>query len=617
MNNTDVKDFFDGTLVHIHGNNQLREPQREGYQSIVSHYEEERGPSYIQLPVGCGKTGLMGIAPFGVADGRVLIVAPNLIVRDTIRAELDISNPDCFYAKRGVFVPERGPYLSVLKPGANIHDCDNAHIVVANIQQFVGRNNKWYEKLSPDYFRMILVDEGHHNVAESWRRLFDYFAGAKFVSFTATPVRGDGQQVEGKKIYSYTYTRAMLMGFISPIDAVYVTPAEVSFTAKGKTKAIPLSEILEMREKDWFSKGIALSAECNRHIVQASIKQLTEVKRHGTPRLIIAAACSIRHASQILALYHEHGLKAEVLHSDLAAEERLRVEAALRQGLVDAVVQVQMLGEGYDLRTLSVAAVFRPYRSLSPFIQFVGRILRLANPAAGGSPANKVYVVSHVGLNDERWWEDFRNFDKEDQSLFSELLDATDGTEEPGDGSPRLTLRPFMRVLSETVEKYVQQTYLTEINDTMVSQFMETIRASGFDPLEFGLTEEMVRMRLEMSAAEHREAVPFTPPVQPQRRKEGLRVMVSQDARSIADVVINRLEIKHGGKDLIAKYPGRGPHNAAILITLAQKAQNEEMGLESGQRESASIEQFERAHAASENIADRLTTAVRGKLGRS
>lgn len=615
MINDDVKSFFHDTKINIHGNHLLREPQREGYQAIVDHFNINEEPSYIQLPVGCGKTGLMGMAPFGVTEGRVLIVAPNITVRDTILTELDISKPDCFYSKRDVFTPSNGPFLSVLKPGANIHDCDNAHIVVANIQQFVGANNRWYEKLPPDYFRMILVDEGHHNVAESWKRLFDYFKEARIVSFTATPVRSDGKQVEGKRIYSYTYTRAMLMGFISPIDAVYVTPAEISFTAKGVTKAISLVEVLKMREHDWFSKGIALSDECNRHIVQASIKQLAEVKRHGTPRQIIAAACSIRHATQILSLYHEHGLKAEILHSKLGLEERERVEAALRQGLTDVIVQVQMLGEGYDLGTLSVAAVFRPYRSLSPFIQFVGRILRLANPVAGGSATNKVYVVSHVGLNDERWWGDFRNFDKEDQTLFAEILEAEEEIE-PTEGTPRLTLRPFMRVLTETVEKYVQQTYLTEINDTMVTQFMETIRSSGFDPLEFGLTEEMVKMRLQLSAAQHQEVVPFVPPVQPQRRKEAMRIMVAQDARSIADVVINRLGLKHAGKDLVAKYPGRGPHNAAVLITLAQKAQNEEMGVESRQRDTASVEQFESAHAAAANIADRMTAMAKKKLGK-
>jgi Type III restriction enzyme, res subunit len=40
---------------------------------------------------------------------------------------------------------------------------------------------------------MILVDEGHHNVASTWRRLFDYFSDAKVVSYTATPLRSDGK----------------------------------------------------------------------------------------------------------------------------------------------------------------------------------------------------------------------------------------------------------------------------------------------------------------------------------------------------------------------------------------------------------------------------------------
>jgi DNA repair protein RadD len=614
MTNIEVKEFFHRTAVNIRGNQQLREPQRESYHAIAEHLSAGGGPSYIQLPVGCGKTGVMGLAPFAVTEGRVLIVAPNITVRDTILNELDISKPDCFYTKRGVFTPSDGPYLSVLKPGANIHDCDNAHIVVANIQQFVGRNNKWYERLPSDYFRFILVDEGHHNVAESWRRLFEYFADAAVVSFTATPVRSDGKQVEGEKIYSYTYTRAMLMGFISPIDAVYVAPAEVSFTAEGETKTIPLAEVLEMRELDWFSKGIALSEECNRHIVQASVKQLTEVKRHGTPRQIIAAACSIRHANQVLALYHEQGLKAEVLHSSLSSEERERIETMLRQGLIDVVVQVQILGEGYDLGTLSVAAVFRPYRSLSPFIQFVGRILRLANPAAGGSAANKVYVVSHVGMNDERWWTDFRNFDKEDQALFAEILEGTDSTVDSSDGTPRMTLRPFMRVLTETVETYLLKAYLTEIDDAMITEFMDTIRSKGFDPIEFGLTEDMVRTRLQLSAAQKQEVPAFSAPVQPQRRKEGLRKRIAQDARSIADVVINRLDLRHGGHDLVAKYPGRGANNATILITLAQKAQNEVMGIASGEREAASIEQFESAIDACADIADRLTATTKAKL---
>ena len=136
MDNSDIERFYRDTKVSIWGNQSLREPQMEGYFAIREHFHGSHEPCYVQLPVGCGKTGLMGLSPFGIAKGRILIIAPNLTIRENIRRELNISDPNCFYRKRGVFVPENGPYLSELKTGANIQDCDAAHIVVANIQQF-------------------------------------------------------------------------------------------------------------------------------------------------------------------------------------------------------------------------------------------------------------------------------------------------------------------------------------------------------------------------------------------------------------------------------------------------------------------------------------------------
>lgn len=615
MDNQEIAEFFAKTQVNVFNNTALRYPQQEGYTAIVQHFEEKDTPCYVQLPVGCGKTGLMGLTPFGVAEGRVLIVAPNLTIRDNIVRELNISDSNNFYSKRGVFVPENGPFLSELKTGANHHDCDNAHIVVGNIQQFAGENNRWYEKFDRDYFRMILVDEGHHNVADTWQRLFEYFKQAKVVSYTATPMRSDGQVATGERVYSFSYARSMMMRFISTVDAVYVSPEDVTFTVQGETKTLTLDEVKSMREHDWFSKGVAMSEKCNRHIVQASIKKLEEVRTHGTPRQIIAVACSIRHAKQVASLYSEYGLKVDVLHSNLPRDDRERIEAALRNGQLDAIVQVNILGEGYDLGSLSVAAVFRPYRSLSPYIQFLGRILRLAVPDVPESPGNHVYIVSHVGLNDERWWEDFRQFDKEDQQFFEELGAGEDESEEgSGERNPRMTLRPFMRILNETVRKYVQKTFLREIDQTMVTEVMTTIRNAGFDPSEFGLDEQMMRRRLEMSARGERELLAMPRPVQPQQRREALKPRVTQDARSIADVVANRLDLKHTGRDLVRHFPGRGQHNAAILIALASGAQNKVMGVDSGDRSNASTEQLERALEVSADIADRLTASVRAKL---
>jgi DNA repair protein RadD len=278
MNNEDIRNFFGNTEVRIWRNPLLREPQIDGYFAIRDHFHQNNEPCYVQLPVGCGKTGLIGLTPFGIATGRVLVIAPNLTIRDTIRRELNITDPNCFFIKRNVFKPTNGPFLSELKTGANIHDCDAAHIVLANIQQFRGAQNRWYEAFPQDYFHMILVDEGHHNVANTWRRLFDYFSNAKVVSYTATPLRSDGKVATGERVYRFGYGRSMLMGFISQIDALFVKPREIVFTAHGETKSLSLEQVLEMREKDWFSKGVALSEECNRSIVNASVQQLHHVR---------------------------------------------------------------------------------------------------------------------------------------------------------------------------------------------------------------------------------------------------------------------------------------------------------------------------------------------------
>src|SRR5581483_3888155 len=111
--------------------------------------------------------------------------------------------------------------------------------------------------------------------------------------------------------------------------------------------------------------------------------------------------------------------------------------------------------------------------------------------------------------------------DQRDQLYFDQLLaDANMEATIQGEGSKRLTLRPFMQVLNETINQYVVNGYLKKIDDTLIKKFMETIAQHGFDPLEFGLTEETIRARLSVASAQNIAATPL--PVQPQRRREAL-----------------------------------------------------------------------------------------------
>ena len=64
MDNNEVASFFADTPVNIETNRQLREPQLMAYKKVRAHFRVSGEPCYVQLPVGCGKTGLMGILIF-------------------------------------------------------------------------------------------------------------------------------------------------------------------------------------------------------------------------------------------------------------------------------------------------------------------------------------------------------------------------------------------------------------------------------------------------------------------------------------------------------------------------------------------------------------------------
>lgn len=607
--------MFQSLTADIEANAKVREPQQGAHRAVRTHFEGSNEPVILQIPVGCGKTGVIATLPFGIAKGRALVITPNLTIRTGVAEALDISNPKNFWRRTGALHDfSAGPFRAVLDGvDANLHDCNASQFVVTNIHQLASSADRWLPQFPPNYFDMIMIDEGHHNVAPSWTKVFERFPNAKVVSLTATPFRGDGSRPVGKVIYRYPVTRAMVKGYIKQIHSHNVAPSELSFTYRDDTKRHTLEEVMALREHAWFRRGVALAPECNRHIVDASIKHLHELRqRSGYRHQMIAVACSVDHARQVRSLYDERGVKAHEIYGEMDRDKQSAVLADLRSGRLDCIVQVQMLGEGFDHPPLSVAAIFRPFASLSPYIQFVGRVMRVVHEAKRDHPDNNAFIVSHVGLNTDAHWDDFREIDFDDQAMIKKWLEAGD---EDAEGESKGEPRRFdfgMLVDDEIIGSFINRSFLDPGDDRVLNEMLNHELGGGLRVRDLvnkeQLRETLLRKQQSMS--------PVTPagdvPVQPQARRVQARKRLSQRTGSVVARILKDLKLSPNGREVGKREKTvAGRDNRAAVTSLLNRAVNEHLGIKPGSRKAPDADANEDTLAALDILGDRVRDSLR------
>ncbi len=550
-----IDGYFQTIQANILDNELLREPQREAYTKLYDFFKGGGKDALVQLPVGCGKSGLACIAPFGIAEGRVLVITPNLTIRDEMKNNLDITNLKCFLKRSNVLSKVdmlSGPFVTTLDTG-NTSVTDESHFVVTNVQQLATNTDKWLAKFPSDYFDMIIVDEAHHSAATSWQKVHDHFPNAKVINLTATPFRSDAKEIGGERIYRYPFRSAMAKGYIKSLTAVYVSPQEIELTFKGEkeAKTITLEEVLKLKEEEWFSRGIAMSDKCNESIVDNSLEKV-EFLRSGSSikHQVIAVAMSIPHAEKIRLLYEERNYEAAVIHSKMTEEDQAAVLKRLRNNELDAIINVQKLGEGFDHPQLSVAAVFRPYRTLSPYLQFVGRIMRVNVQNKPRDPDNYGFIVTHAGMNLDRLLEDFKQFEKDDEEFWAKISAGLEPDEPPlprGEGGGRQNIKAPLVVHGEIVNTLFEEEFLDD-EEERLQQLRDQLETLGFDPDK---ATEIVRSQKK----ERYDVVPAASPlvVQPQRELERLRKQLVIEINAKAKQVVVNSGLKLVGRDIPAR----------------------------------------------------------------
>lgn len=119
---------------------------------------------------------------------------------------------------------------------------------------------------------------------------------------------------------------------------------------------------------------------------------VTEWHRHAEGKRTIVFATNIAHMMHLVSAFRASGVVAEGLDGSTPTEERDRILARLADGIVDVVVNVGVLTEGFDCPDVGCVMFLRPTKSFGLYRQMAGRGLRPAKDKL------RCTIIDHAGL---------------------------------------------------------------------------------------------------------------------------------------------------------------------------------------------------------------------------
>lgn len=251
------------------------------------------------------------------------------------------------------------------------HSTDPNKLVQIGSVQTVARR---LDKLTPP--DLIIFDECHHLGAGQWQAIFDAFPEAKIVGLSATPWRLDGIGLGrwfGRMINGPTVAQLIEEGALSSyrLFAPHVPDVSDVGTQGGDLKRDELAEIMD--------KPSIVGCAVDHY------QKLCPGKR------AVAFAVNIEHSRHIVQQFLLEGIPAE--HVDGTMDTAAR-DAAIRRFITGETLVLsncELFGEGFDVPAIEAVILLRPTKSLSLYLQQVGRALR---PAPGKSHA---IILDHAG----------------------------------------------------------------------------------------------------------------------------------------------------------------------------------------------------------------------------
>lgn len=323
---------------------ELRPYQQQARDRIHAEWDAGHTRTLLVLPTGTGKTIVFAsVAADQVRAGdRVLILAH--------RGELLEQAADKLQRSTGLV-------CAVEKAESTCLD-SWFRVVVGSVQTL--QRTARLERFPQDYFGTIIIDEAHHAITDGYRRILDYFSGAKVLGVTATPDRGDMRnlgEVFDSLAFEYKLTDAIKEGYLCRILAQTV-PLQLdisSVTLSGGDYAVA-------------DLGTALDP----YLEQIAAEMAVRCKDRKT----VVFLPLIRTSQKFRDLLNAHGFRAAEVNGQ--SDDRRQVLADFDAGKYNVLCNSMLLTEGWDCPSVDCVVVLRPTKVRSLYSQMVGRGTRLS-----------------------------------------------------------------------------------------------------------------------------------------------------------------------------------------------------------------------------------------------
>ena len=323
---------------------QLRPYQEECLTSVAEAEANGIKRPLVCLPTGTGKT-IVFTTLAQRRNGRTLILAH----RDELIQQ----------AAEKVGMVWDSASVGVVKAEQNQ---TGAQVVVGSVQT-LSRASR-LEQLPQD-FDLVVTDESHHAVADSYRGIYDYLgvldgseSDTLHLGVTATPNRTDQVGLGGvfEEVVYHKSMLDMIPDYLSDLRCVQVqTEVDVSGVPSylGDLQSKGLSELLN-------------TENANDLIVDAW-------QVHASERRTLAFCVDVQHALDLAETFRLHGVTAEAVWGAMPLEDRRTVLQSFASGKVQVVTNCQVLTEGYDNPAIDCILMARPTKSSMLYTQMIGR----------------------------------------------------------------------------------------------------------------------------------------------------------------------------------------------------------------------------------------------------